>query len=80
MEETQVEDKAKNHELNMMKDKMSVQTNIIKDIKKSVTFFQKIINWVSGDETQEKQIRAQVEKIRQDRRRHEIREKEMQSL
>lgn len=58
MEETQAEDKLKNQELNLIKDKMSIQTNIIKDIKKSVSTFQRIINWVSGDETHEKQIKA----------------------
>ena len=63
-----------------MKNKITMQTKVIKDIQKSVSYIQKIINWVSGDETQENQIKEQIEKIRFDRRQHESREKEMQFL
>lgn len=63
-----------------MKNKITMQTKVIKDIQKSVSYIQKIINWVSGDETYENQIKEQIEKIRFDRRQHETREKEMQFL
>lgn len=41
-----------------MKDKMNVHSKLIKDMKNKVTYGQKFIDWITGDQSKNEEIKA----------------------